>query len=489
MINMGTAARFGQWGERSIAESTMMVTNTKIERLEQIISSTDSLFLAAIDPSQPDRACDKWQTAVYDSNLVKAAFILDENNDLTAFYYRNPYTLETSAIRNLIQKEISPLIDKYDSLNQNKHLHRLINGEYYLITHLTVQYGFQDYIACLLYDTKTIKESLLTELLSNLGEERLANVVDDYNQPVFGQSIYGAEEFVVSRRFPFTLYKWRLQLAPTASALFSAQEKERARMFSTALLIPLALAVIVLGLSVLYLSVVRERRLNRLKSEFVANVTHELKTPLSLIRMFGELLYLGKVDDPNKTKHYYNIILRETDRLTSLIDNVLNLARIERGKSGYNFVEVDIVDAVEQSIEITRHALEKGIPLRFEVSGNRIPIRIDDSAITLAIVNLIDNAVKYATGTNFIGVNIVFYENLIKIDVIDQGVGIPHNQLKRIFDRFYRVPSKETSRQRGSGIGLSLVKHIIEGHGGTIDVSSSPKVETRFSIKIPTRRH
>ena len=486
MINVGTAVRFGQWGEKSIAESAMIVTNTKIERLEHIISSTDKAFFAAVDPGLLEKACDKWRRAVFNSRLVRAAFILDDNSEPTAYFYRLPFDTEGAALWSLIQREIIPLIDKYDSLDQYKHLHRYIDGEYYLITHFASQFEGEDYITCLVYDTRVIEDELLPSLLENVGEDRLANVVDDYNQPVFGHPIYGAEEFIVSRRFPSTLYKWRLQLAPTASSLFSAQAKERARLFSKALLIPLALAVIVLGLVVLYLSAVRERRLNRLKSEFVANVTHELKTPLSLIRMFGELLLLGKVEDPAKARNYYEIILRETERLTSLIDNVLNLARIERGKSGYDFADADPVEAVERGIEITRHNLEKqGLDLMFTAKGEREPMRIDDRAVTLAVVNLIDNAAKYATGTPFIGVELIRTDHWVTIDVFDQGPGIPKNQLRRVFDRFYRVPSPETRRQRGSGIGLSLVRHIVEGHGGSIDVTSIPGVETRFSIRIP----
>jgi two-component system phosphate regulon sensor histidine kinase PhoR len=485
MINVGTAVKFGQWGEKSIAESAAIVINTKIERLEHMILSADTLFFGTIDPEQVERSCDKWHKAAYLSKLVSAAFVIDDFGDIVSTYYRQPYEQQLPIIK-MFRKEIAPQIDKYDSMNQYKHLHLYINGEYYLVTHLTTEFEGQDYISCLLYDTDALEDELLPALLENVGEDRLANVVDDHNQPVFGQTISGAEEFVVSKRFPSTLYKWRLQLAPTAAALFSAKEKERARLFSEALLIPLALAVIVLGLVVLYLSMVRERRLNRLKSEFVANVTHELKTPLSLIRMFGELLSLGKVEDPAKANHYYEIILRETERLTALIDNVLNLARLERGKPGYEFAETDVAEAVERAVDITRPRLEKqNLTLQLNMSGNRMPIRVDDRAITLAVVNLIDNAVKYATDTKYIGVDLIQTSKSVTIDVYDQGPGIPKNQLKRIFDRFYRVSTAETKRQRGSGIGLSLVRDIAEGHGGSIKAASTPYVETRFSIRLP----
>jgi signal transduction histidine kinase len=137
-------------------------------------------------------------------------------------------------------------------------------------------------------------------------------------------------------------------------------------------------------------------------------------------------------------------------------------------------------------VEICRDRLEKSkINLEYKVIGNVPNASIDDHAITLAVVNLIDNAAKYARGTDMVRVEASYVDDLIHIDVIDHGVGIPPNQNKKIFERFYRIPSPENLRQRGSGIGLSLVKHIAEGHGGTVHVVSAQGKETRFTIQIP----
>ncbi len=488
-ISFGNAVRFGEWGERSIAESTLIVTREKIERVEETISTTDDTFLQIVDPARLGTACERWQRAVPISRLVEAAVLLDDHGDIVEFFYRDPDTSRSTLLRDLFEREIIPLLDKYESLDQYKHLHRHIGGEYRLITHLTTLYRQQDYTAVLLYDTEEIVEELLTHLLDNVGADRVANVVDDHNRIIFGRSIDGTGPFIVVRRFPSTLYKWRLQLAPTSSALFSAQARARAQRFSQVMLIPLALGVIILGLVVLYLSIVRERRLSRLKSDFIANVSHELKTPLSLIRMFGELLLMGKVRDEARAKRYSEVILRETERLTSLIDNVLNLSKIERGKGAYDFKKMDITDAVERGVEVYRHRLEtSGLTLQYLVDPDLPAANIDDHAITLAVVNLIDNAVKYAKGTDTIGVQIRVKDDFIHLDIFDNGAGIPEDQLKRVFERFYRVPSAETSKQRGSGIGLSLVKHIAEEHGGKIRVTSNPGEETRFSIRLPISR-
>jgi two-component system, OmpR family, phosphate regulon sensor histidine kinase PhoR len=489
MMNIGMATQFGEWGERSMAESAMIVTKDKIERVEHTIRNRDEAFFSAVDPEHVDTACDRWRKVISDTDLIKAAVIVDEYDDIVAFFYKGTYGKQTNADLKFIQDEVLPLVDKYDSYNQYKHIHKQINGEYVFFSHFTRFFGAEDYTTCLIYDTGAIVDELLASVLENVGEDRVANVVDDHNQTMFGRPIDGAEEFIVARRFPSTLYKWRLQLAPTKAALFQSRAQERAKVFSKALLIPLALFVIALSLVVLYLSVVRERRLNRLKSEFVANVTHELKTPLSLIRMFGELLLLGKVEDREKTRRYYEIILREAERLTSLIDNVLNLARIERGKSAYEFAEASVTEAVERGVEITRHNLEKqGLRLEYHAHGDLAPVYIDERAITLAVVNLIDNAVKYAAGTPLVGIEVEGLEKEIRIDIYDRGAGIPTSQIRRVFERFYRVPTAETRKQRGSGIGLSLVRHIAEGHGGHVNVTSNTGVETRFSIHLPAVR-
>jgi len=483
-MSFTTAERFGEWGERSIVESTWVIAKEKVERVEVLISNTDHSFFNVIDPSNIDFACDRWHNAIRVSRLVEAAAILYEGEELAAFFYRDESPERGAKLYRLFETDIAPLIDKYESLGQHKHLHRPIDGQTRLITSLTTEFEGQDYTAVLLYDTEEVTRNLFGNLLGDAGPDRLINVVDNNNRILFGERMDEAGEFIVSLRFPSTFYKWRVQLAPRSAALFT--EKSRTQRYSQVMLIPLAFAVIVFGLVVLYMAMVRERRLNRLKSEFIANVSHELKTPLSLIRMFGELLSMGRIKDPERAKHYHEIILRETERLSALIDKVLDFAKIERGKSAYDFQESDLVEVVERAVDIYRHRVdEAGARLEYRVQEGLPPLMIDPHAITLALINLIDNAVKYAVGTDVIGVEIGRVDEIVSLDVYDRGVGIPAPHLKRVFDRFYRYQHEGGPSQRGSGIGLSLVRHIAEAHGGSVVVTSTPGVETRFSVKIP----
>ncbi len=487
-LNLGAALRFGEWGERSVAESTLIVNQEKVERLEEVIRSADDTFMGIVNPLQADEACEGWQREIQNYELVEAAAVIDESGEIAAFYYLDVSNEEAHRVREFIETEVISQLNKYDSLDQYKHIHKKIGDEYRFFTHYTTLFRGEDYTTVLLFNTKELVEVVLSDLIRNVGEDRVANVVDDQNNIILGDTIDGTGPFIIARRFPTTLYKWRLQIAPTAAALFNAEAKAQAQRFSRVMLIPMAFGIIVLGLVVLYSAVMRERRLNRLRSDFIANVSHELRTPLSLIRMFGELLLMPGKRDKVKSDKYAEVILRETDRLAALVDNVLDLARIEQGRDSYSFEIVDIKEAVDRAVEVYRQRLETmGICLVYTKDPNLPEVRADGHADTMSVINLLDNAAKYATGTDEVGVTLSREDGHVLIQVYDHGPGIPAAGRRRVFERFYRVPTTETRKQRGSGIGLNLVKHIAESHKGKVEVESEPGVLTRFTIRIPIR--
>jgi len=488
-IVITSAQRFGGWGEQSIVESSFVLAREKVTRIEEAISSTDHALFRIVDPRALDTACERWQQAGHTGRLVEAAAIADEDGEVVQFFYHPGDPARAATLYNMIADDIVPSFDSYDALEQHKHIHREIGGHYVLVTALTSMLEDRDYTAHLVYDTREIVGPLFDGLLGDVGPERIANVIDDHDRRVWGGDLSEAGAFIVVQRFPSSLYKWRLQLAPQAAA-FYAEQAQRQR-FSEWLLIPPAFAIIVFGLAVLYLAMVRERRLNRLKSEFISNVSHELKTPLALIRMFTELLSMNRVRDADKARQYYEIILRETERLTALIDNVLDFAKIERGKSEYEFKLIDLAKVAEPAIEMYRHrAAETGVKLEYDADPRLPAVRADGDAITLLLINLIDNALKYGVGTDVIGVELRGGPQHVYLEVLDRGAGIPAHHLKRIFDRFYRYQASdlETHGHRGSGIGLSLVRHIAKAHGGWVSVTSTPGVETRFTVRFPAAK-
>ena len=299
------------------------------------------------------------------------------------------------------------------------------------------------------------------------------NVVDEGGRIIFGPPLRSGE-FTVGVRFPTTLYGWRLQVSPSASDELTARVRNRALL--ELVMVVLSCVVIVLGVATILLAAAKERRTSALKSEFVANVSHELKTPLALVRMFGEMLQSGRVASEAKRQEYLDIIVSESERLSSLIENVLDFARVERGRQAYELAEGNVGEAVSKAVNVYRHRAEsEGIGLVAEIEPDLPPTKIDDRAIQLAVINLIDNALKYAPGTGVVTVRAGRENGDIVVRVVDRGPGVPAEERERIFERFVRGSTARSQgdasrgdvrRVRGSGIGLALVKHIAESHGG-----------------------
>ncbi|MBN2718755.1 MAG: HAMP domain-containing histidine kinase [Deltaproteobacteria bacterium] len=486
-LNFEAARKFGRWGERSIVESTFLLAKEKVNRVENEIIKTDNTFMQIVNPAHLGSACEKWTVGIQ-SNLVKAAVIFNEEDEVIQFFHDRLENDDAISTYKLIVDEIIPSTNWFDSLDQDKHYHWTINKSDYLITTLSTIFEGHVYTALLLYDTEQILGTLFPNTIEDVGHERNINVVNGQGERLFGEDLEDTGDFSVALRFPSTLYKWKLQLAPVSAALYT--DKNPKMEIAEWALIPGSFGIIVFGIFILAMVWVRERRLNKLKSEFISNTSHELKTPLALIRMFSELLAMKQVKDPEKVAHYHDIILKETERLTALIDNVLDFSRIERGKNEYHFERLNPKETISTAIDIYRHRVEAmGASLTFHCSDDIPSIRADQDAVTLVLLNLIDNAIKYAKGTDVIGVEMYTRGKYLFLDVYDRGQGIPASHLKRIFERFYRYrgADHESNRQRGSGIGLSLVKHIARAHGGYATVSSTPGVETRFSVRFPLR--
>jgi two-component system phosphate regulon sensor histidine kinase PhoR len=301
-------------------------------------------------------------------------------------------------------------------------------------------------------------------------------VLDEDGRIVFGPPLRSGE-FTVAVRFPTTLYGWRVQVSPSASDELTARVQNRAML--ELLMVVLSCMVIVLGVATILLAAERERRLSALKSDFVANVSHELKTPLALVRMFGEMLQSGRVASEAKRQEYLDIIVSESERLSALIENVLDFARVERGRQPYDFAEGDVGEAVSKAANVYRHRAEReGVELTVDIAPNLPRASIDERAIQLAVINLIDNALKYAPGSAIsVTARASGDGRGVVVRVSDHGPGVPPEDQARIFERFVRGASARdpgTGRPvRGSGIGLALVKHIAESHGGRAWVESS----------------
>lgn len=239
------------------------------------------------------------------------------------------------------------------------------------------------------------------------------------------------------------------------------------------------------GLFLTYRNVSKEMALAKLKSDFVSNVSHELRTPLSLIRLYAETLEMGRMVSPNKYQEYYQIIRKESERLTSLINNILDFSRIEAGRKEYDFRETDVSELVRNTLESYRFQIEQQ-GFAFEERIEPVPaLRVDREALARSLVNLVNNAIKYSQDRKFIGVNLYRKNGSVKLEVVDHGIGIPTHEQEKIFEKFYRVGDPLVHNTKGSGLGLSLVRHIVKAHGGEVSVDSAPGDGSTFTITLP----
>jgi signal transduction histidine kinase len=224
------------------------------------------------------------------------------------------------------------------------------------------------------------------------------------------------------------------------------------------------------GLYLVYSNVRRELHLARLKSDFVANVSHELKTPLALIRLFAETLELGRVPSEEKAQQYYRVINKESHRLTQLINNILDFSRIEAGRKEYRFAPTDVARVVREVIESYRFQIEQqGFQLKVEVEEDLPHVPADEEALGQAIINLVNNAIKYSRESKTIDIEVRRDGSKVLVSVKDTGIGIPRSEQKKIFEKFYRVSSGLVHDVKGSGLGLAIVKHVVAAAGGTVE--------------------
>ena len=247
------------------------------------------------------------------------------------------------------------------------------------------------------------------------------------------------------------------------------------------------LSLMIIGGLVLTKHVVsKEMALARLKSDFVSNVSHELRTPLALIRLYAETLELGRINTPEKKDQYYRIIRKESERLTALINNILDFSRIEAGRKEYEFRETDIAELVRNTLESYRYQIEQqGFALEENIDSNLPVVKVDREAIARALVNLVNNALKYSSDDKFLGVKLYRDDSVVKLEVADHGIGIARRDLTKIFEKFYRAGDPLVHNTKGSGLGLSLVRHITQAHGGDIAVESTPGKGSRFILSLP----
>jgi len=253
----------------------------------------------------------------------------------------------------------------------------------------------------------------------------------------------------------------------------------------------IALLVLAIGIGswLIVTDLNRQLTLARQKTDFVSNVSHELKTPLTSIRMFSELLAEGRVTDPVKQRSYLSIIAAETARLSRLINNVLDFARIERGEKKYHFQTCDLNNLLRDTAETYRPHLEaNGFQFDCELPDSPLIVNGDRDALAQVIVNLLSNAEKYSNSRKEISVRLEQQTNPlphVELKVLDRGLGVPHGSEEKIFEQFYRAHDLLSSGIQGSGLGLTLARQIARAHGGEVVYEPREGGGSCFTLRLP----
>jgi signal transduction histidine kinase len=281
----------------------------------------------------------------------------------------------------------------------------------------------------------------------------------------------------------------------TSRDLMLAAEQWRIKLFGALILGTLLTAFA--GLLAARRAFYRQLEINEMKSNFVSSVSHELRAPIASVRLMAENLGHGKIPEASRQNEYFHFIVQECRRLSSLIENVLDFSRIEQGRKQYEYEPTDLAALTRTTVKLMEpYAAEKGVKLELlNGAGETLEALVDGRAIQQALVNLVDNAIKHSAKGQVIQIQNSKLEirngetegagPIIQISVADQGPGIPLAEREKIFERFYRTGSELRRETQGVGIGLSIVKHIVEAHGGRIRVESELGQGSRFTIELP----
>jgi signal transduction histidine kinase len=431
--------------------------------------------------------------AILDAELEKGEFqeMLDFYSSMKAKH--SPY-LETIIYTDYLQRKAIPRMTQSQTLTrigEDAQIGRFLTAEnenYCLISYSL----FPDFRA-----EKTFYggfcwnlDSLKTEVFPNVLEDLEKNtklhlrIIDEKGWNVLTGTEESVSEEALSfsyRRFPLP---WRLVV--TQPALDDVVRATRRDNVFYGVLLGFIVILMLFGAILIARDISRETETTRLKTEFVHHVSHELKTPLTLIRLYGETLQRKKDLSKSEQTEAYEIITKESERLSHLINNVLDFSRIEMGKKEFDFKKDNLAGVIQETLESYRYHLEKkGFFVREDIADDLPGMEFDKEAIASVLINLLSNAIKFSSTIKEVSVKLFRQDHHAVLQVEDKGIGISSKEVSRVFEKFYRSKDVNAADAKGSGLGLTLVKHITEAHGGQIEVHSEPGRGSTFTIILP----
>ncbi len=334
-------------------------------------------------------------------------------------------------------------------------------------------------------------ETMLGQSMQELAEDdRRLSVIKHQDNRERSQVIYATEPFDFKSDYtesPLWIFSDTYLTIQSKGKSYAQLLRSRSQRNLFVLLS--SLLIMITGTVLIIRNIRNTIKVAQLKSDFVRNVSHEIRTPLSLIKMYSETLMLNRLPSAEKRQHYYEIIHFESGRLTYLVNNILDFSKIEANRKTYELEETELNRLVERVYSEYLYTFSKNkVVHNLILHSEELPVMADPQAFNEALSNLIENAIKFSEEDKFVLLKTYANGNFACLEIKDQGIGIPKNVQHQIFDKFYRVEDVLTQKTRGTGLGLSLVKHIMNAHQGEVLIHSAINKGSTFTLKIPLKQ-
>ena len=434
--------------------------------------------------------------------LAASAYEIDESEQNKAIVDRwsDLNRLESERLDRMQAAEniglmVAPLLDKgittlQGSPDEFRHFTQTIDNNLYMLScapfDQKIILGFQ-------IDTEFLSQNLLPSILERLPlrKEWFVQIEDESGKIITGEDISILEskepQLTYSEYFRNNFPPWEITVFQSDINAEEKQFRLRRKIYVSS--VAVVLVAILFGGLLAIRSTAKELDLARLKSDFVSTVSHEFRTPLTSIRYLTELLQRGRIKDEKKKKLYYDTLFKESEHLNRLVDNILDFSRIEAGMKEYQFQEIDLSGLVRETVaRFQTQAAPKGFSVETTIPEDFPKVTADKEALALVLLNLMDNAFKYSGDSQKAYLYIRFDDDNVYLEVQDEGIGISQDEQKKVFDKFYRAENAQKNSVKGSGIGLTLVNHIVRAHRGDVTIESERGKGTKVTIKLPQKR-
>ncbi len=334
------------------------------------------------------------------------------------------------------------------------------------------------------YLTNNVLRALIE--IQQFSENTKIVISDLAGRPMLGKKDESTESAAVTEFFDDNFPPWKIEFFRSKTSALGGLDIKKNFYFWT---IVVLLIVLTFGAALIMRTITHEMEVLKIKSDFVSSVSHEFKTPLTSIKTLVERLHDGKVQEKTKMRQYFSVIAQDTDKLTRMVGNILDFSKIEEGKREYDFVETDVAQLVSHQIqEFRKNELRKDFSIQAFIQKDIPKLSVDKEAFSQVLDNLLDNAVKFSSDKREIQVHLRKDEENIVVEVKDKGIGIAPDEWDKIFDKFYQGKNAFKQTVKGAGLGLTLVKHTVEVHGGRISIKSKVGEGSAFSLIFPVTR-